>query len=393
MKARQLSPFLLIAALAACGGDEVPVRAEFLMLAGDSTFWVKSAGAGIRTRGSPIQLARYAGSFYELYIGDDDRSFYDAVIVGQRIFRRDLISGDSMVVFEDSTIGAFHEWYAKEHPDDRRLAPNDEPADEPHASATSDVRILSHHGPYLSYEYRADGEIVGSESWHIARRGVIDLRTGRAASLRALVGDSAAGRVLALGRSQFEQAVDSVLASHDERARPAIRAIGDFEFDSGSFALVNVDRAPAIEFVVPGRRGDAEGLTLPLPPIQVPTPPWWSQVAEALPVGKHVSEDEDRWIGEGYTVVARYEGADRARVALIDTLGQEWAVGRVPGPAWRVYRLEAALDSSTRAALERAFDEAALYDEEARTAWAAPSRLAPPAPPARRSRFTIALLQ
>ncbi|HJU89034.1 MAG TPA: hypothetical protein VJ672_06545 [Gemmatimonadaceae bacterium] len=367
--------FLALLGLTACGPDKgPPVRAEFLMLAGDSTFWVKASRDGIKTRGSPIQLARYGGKFYELYVGDDDRSFYDAVIVGQKVFRRDLVSGDSVAVFEDSTIASFENWYAREHPDDRRLAPNDDPADEPHASATSDLRILSHHGPFLSYEYRADGEIIGSESWHIARRGVIDLRTGKPATLRSLVGDTAAVRVLGLGQSYFVAAVDSVLASRDERARPAIRAIGDFVFDSSSFALVNVDRAPAIEFVVPGRRGDAEGLTLPLPPIQVTSPPWWSQVADALPIGKHVSEDEDRWIGTDYTVVARYEGPDRARVALIDTLGQEWHVGRVPSPAWRVYRLESALDSVARTALNRAFDEAALYDAEARTAYASPVR-------------------
>ena len=106
---------LLPALLPACessGGGGPGVSAEFLLLAGDSTFWVKSKGDGerLRTRGSPIQLARYAGKFYELYVGDDDRSYYDAIIVGQRIFRRDLVSGDSVAVFEDSTITAFAEW-------------------------------------------------------------------------------------------------------------------------------------------------------------------------------------------------------------------------------------------------------------------------------------------
>jgi hypothetical protein len=367
--ARSISPLFLLA-LVACRPDLPPApAAEFLLLAGDSTFWVKSSAKGIRVRGSPIQLARFGGKFYELYVGDDDRSYYDGVIVGQRIFRRELISGDSALVFEDSTIAAFEGWYAGAHPDDRKLAPGDEPAEEPHASATSDVRVLSHHGPYLSYEYRADAEVVGSDSWHIVRRGVVDMRSGRDAPLAALVGDSVAARLLRQGHEYFTQAVDSVLASRDERAHPAIRAIGDFEFDSSSFALVNVDRALAVEFVVPGRRGDAEGLTLPLPPIEVPAPAWWREIVQALPVARGASGEEDRWMADGYFVVATYDaGPERARLALIDTAGTRWKVADVPAPAWRLYRLDDDLDSASRSALARAFDEAARYDPESRTA-------------------------
>jgi hypothetical protein len=363
-----LAAWLLV--LAGCRADRVaPVRAEFLLLAGDSTFWVRSGSQGVRVRGSPIQLARYDGTFYELYVGDDDRSHYDGVIIGQRIYRRDLLSGDSAVVFEDSTIASFAEWYAREHPEDRKLAPEEEPAEEPHTSATSDIRILSHHGPYLSFEYRADAEMVGNDGWHIARRGVVDLRNGRSATLAAIVGDSAAGEVLERGRRFFVQAVDSVLSSGDVRANPAIRAIGDFEFDSSSFALVNVNRALAVEFLVPGRRGDAEGLTLPLPLIPVPTPSWWSEISDALPAGQDSAGTEDRWEGKGYRVLARYDlGPDRARVTLVDTAGREWPVARVPAPAWRVFPLDSGVESRLREALSRAFDEAALYDEEARTA-------------------------
>ena len=50
-------------------------RAEFLVAAGDSTYWVRASAEGIRRRGSAIMLARYDGDFYEIYTTDDDRSF------------------------------------------------------------------------------------------------------------------------------------------------------------------------------------------------------------------------------------------------------------------------------------------------------------------------------
>src|SRR5689334_14482050 len=78
-----------------------PPAADFVLAAGDSSFWVTSDHGTVRMRGAPLELARVDGRFYELYVEDDDRSFEDAVLVGQRVYRRDLISGDSLLVYED----------------------------------------------------------------------------------------------------------------------------------------------------------------------------------------------------------------------------------------------------------------------------------------------------
>ncbi len=84
----------------------------------------------------------------------------------------------------------------------------------------------------------------------------------------------------------------------------------------------------------------------------------------------------DRWRHDDFKVVARYDGSlDRARVTLVDSAGREWPVARVPAPAWRIFWLDAGVDSTELRALARAFDEAALYDEEART-----TMRRPPAP-------------
>jgi hypothetical protein len=84
----------LCSALLACGAprpaaDAIPA-ASFLLSAGDSTFWIESDSAGLRVRRSPMLLTEFEGRFYELYLTDLDRSFYDAVILGQQVWRRDV---------------------------------------------------------------------------------------------------------------------------------------------------------------------------------------------------------------------------------------------------------------------------------------------------------------
>src|SRR4051812_26148718 len=109
---RSISP--LVAALALVAGAACrdaapppagsPPAADFVLAAGDSSFWVTSDHGTVRMRGAPLELARVDGRFYEIYVEDDDRSFEDAVLIGQRIYRRDLVSGDSLLVYEDTIV-------------------------------------------------------------------------------------------------------------------------------------------------------------------------------------------------------------------------------------------------------------------------------------------------
>src|SRR3954463_2957590 len=105
---RQLLLLSLLAVLTACGDSAhsappspAPPAAEFVLAAGDSTFWVTSDAKGIRIRGAPINLAQVGGRFFELYVVDNDLSFTNADLVGQSVYRRDLRTGDSTVVFTD----------------------------------------------------------------------------------------------------------------------------------------------------------------------------------------------------------------------------------------------------------------------------------------------------
>ena len=369
---RRYGILLAVASVAAACTREhrgpLPPPAEFLVATGVSTVWVRSGADGVRLRSSPLMLARYGGRFYEVYVVDDDRSYYDAIFVGQRIYRRDLVTGDSALVFEDSVVPDAAHTYGSSHPREQRLHPDEEASESPASNATTDVEILDLHGPFLSYEQHLDLDLAEGGDRHETRRGVVDMRSGRHASVGDLAGDTAATRILHEGRRAFVAALDSVLTARDPRARRAATALGDFEFDSTSFVVASEQRRPTIEFLAPGRRGEAGGLGLPLPPISLGQPAWWADVADGLP---DVSRDStrDRWSRSKYTVEARYDSAGlEATLVLVDSTRREWVGGKLTDAAAQIFWLDAQpLDSLERRGLARAFDEAAMYNENVRT--------------------------
>lgn len=348
-----------------------PPDAEFLFVSGDSTFWVRSDSSGIRVRASSMLLARYDGRFYEVYVADDDRSFYDAVLVGQRVFRRDLSTNDSVTVFDDRTVPDLARTYAASHPRERPLEPDEEAAEHPATIATTEVDLLDIHGPYLSYEYRADVDLPGIPGSHVTRRGVTDLRTGRPSSLADIFGPAAAKEIVRAGIHAREAALDSVRsARHDERARRAELALDRFRFDERSFALTDLEGAPAVSFVVPGEGEWVGGLSLPLEPVSAPLSNWWTEgVRSALPSSIDMNGTA-RWRRSGYEVVARMDSTgDDVSLSIRDRAHREWKLGRMGGPARQIYWLDRPqIDSAQRRSLARAFDESAFYGEEVRTA-------------------------
>jgi hypothetical protein len=369
--------FALLLAAAACQRPHAaPPAGEFLVLAGDSTFWVRTGADGIRARGSPLHLARYRGRYYEVYITDDDRSYTDALIVGQQMYRRDLLSDDSALVFEDTTISHIARWYGRSHPNDHPLDVDDEPEADPHVSAQSELETVAQHGQYLSYEYKADLSVTGSEEWHTARRGVVDLRDARAPTVADIFGTSNGQYILRRGRTLFAQARDSLRATRDSTARDAARAIGDFRFDDASFNIAEVDGEPAVRFYAPGHGARAGGYTLPLPPIPVSAPAWWQDARDGLPATGGASGV--KWLHAGYQIVAKPTGGDSALLSLEDGTGHRWRIADLPALPRRIFWVDSAsTDSATRHALSRAFDEAALYSDEVRVASAHALRARP----------------
>lgn len=343
-----------------------PPRAEFIVAAGDSTYWVRSDGAGVKLRGSPMVLARLDGRFLELYVVDDDRSFENAMFVGQLLFQRDLVSGDSTEIFRDTVVTSLAEAYQRSHPEARRLAPDEDAGEEPAVSATAEVSVLGVHGPFLSIEFHVDTSGAGDESWHMTRHTVVDLRTGKQASLADVLGPGEASTVLVRARKLYQETVDSIRRDRRPAARRAARSITHFRFDATSFALTAPNGTLMIAFSGPGSGTGGEGFVLPMRPIPVTEPSWWLDARTALPTSTR--EREELWSRGSYVVKAKYDTTTRpVWLALVDSAGHEFPVGGVSPPVHRIYWLDRpALDRTQRAALSRAFDEAALYDDAAR---------------------------
>ncbi len=356
--------------LAACTrheADRAP-KAEFIMIAGDSAYWVQNDGRGVKVRGSPLVLARVDGRFEELYVVDEDRSFENALFVGQRLYQRDLITGDSAEIFRDTVVPRLSERYERRNPEARRLAPDEDPGEEPAVSASAEVSVLAVHGPFLSIEYHVDTAGATDDGWHMTRHAVIDLRTSKQVSLSDVVGQEEASSVLTRARRLFRQTLDSVRADARPAAQRAARSIAHFRFDPTSFSLAAPNSTLMIAFSAPGAGTGGEGFTMPMRPLAVHEPAWWAEVREALPSATR--EREERWAAGPYTVKALYDTVSQpATITLIDSTGHEFPVTSVTPPVHRIYWLDRPpIDKVQRSALTRAFDEAAQYDATTRTA-------------------------
>ena len=322
----------------------------------------------MRARGSAILLAEVDGRFHEVYVADDDRSFYNAVFIGQRIYRRDLITGDSAIIYEDSVVPRLARAYGARHPSERRLAPDEEANESPRSMATVEVEVLGLIGPYLSVAYHSDTHLEQGEEYHSTRHGVIDLREGEPTTIARLFGAPAADSIIARGRRAFSSALDSILAAGDTRASRAAESIAGFDFDPSSWALYEESGAPVVAFLVPGHGETADGLALPLQPIPAPALDWWkADVAPTRPDER--SDSVDRWTRNAYSVVARYESSvERTRIAIRDTSGREWQASSFGVPVQRIHWLDSPpIDSVTREGLARAFDESVFYSDDARS--------------------------
>ncbi len=384
---RRWAVSLLLLGAAGCGDAArsastqlAPPAAEFVLAGGDSAFWVTSGGGGVRVKGAPLALARVGGRFFELYVVDVDESFQGADLVGQAVYRRDLRTGDSLLVFRDTLVPHLAREYARLHPADHRIGADEAPDDEPLWRATATLDLGAEHGSFVSYTLHTDVERENEPLWHTSRRGVLDLTRGRPASLADVIGAGADLAAVERRRDDaLRTAVDSVRTRRDERGAKASAMLSHYHLDPASFSITTVEGSPAIAFALPGSgQGDA-GHVLPLAPIRIGEPIWWRDAASSLPVAS-ADGGRDVWRHGSYEVVIRYESTGDARLSLRDSTSREWPLGRVSVPVSRIYWLDhPGLDADTRRALSRAFEEASAYGEGSAIAYvdrAARARLA-----------------
>ncbi len=332
-------------------------------------------------RGAPLVLARYgpgAGRFHEVYVADDDHSYQDALLVGQLVYSRDLITNDSTPVFVDTLVGRLTRAYAGAHADESPLDPDDDVNERPSVEATSDVTLLDVHGPYLSLEYHADTRRRPDPPFHTTWRAVVDLRSGRPVRLDDLVGPTAATRVVDAARRTYAAELASARRSANQLPDIVPLVLAEVRFDPTSFTLAQLRGGPAVAFA--GRlagRHDAPS-TLSLPALPVDSQAWWGEVRPTLPAP--TADGHEQWVRPGYTVRASADTADSVvDVALVDSARRVWPVAQVHAPLRHVFWLDRPrIDSTTRHALQRAFDQAALYDEDVHVArWRVPPAPAP----------------
>jgi hypothetical protein len=365
-----LAIVLALAAGAACGAGKPPAapQAELIVATADSSYWVTSGAHGLRVRGVPMLLARIDGRFREIYVADDDRSYFDAVLVGQRLWSRDLVRGDSVELFADTLVPRFAAAYAKAHPDDTPLTNDDEAAAHPRITVTADLEVIGVHGPYVSYEYRTDMDVTGERTHnadrHTARRAVLDARTGRDVTVAALFGGDAAGRVEREANAEWRMARDSLLALRDGRDRRAQRAVASFAFDPTSFTIESRGGEPRVVYAVPGEVSRGSMSAVELEPRAVPATPWWNELRGELPAGP---DSLLTWTRGGLELRARVsDDSDVAELTLRDSSRAVWRVSAVTAPVWRVLWLDANVSADDRKALKRAFNDASMYSDDSR---------------------------
>ena len=366
------------AVAAACAGKPAAApHTDLIVATADSSYWVTTGPQGLRVRGVPMLLARVDGRFREIYVADDDRSYFDAVFVGLRLWSRDLVRGDSVELFADTVVPRFAKSYAKAHPGDAPLAPDEETADHPRMKVTADLEVLAVHGPYVSFEYRTDAHVASGRNGtdrHTARRGVLDLRTGKAVTVAELFGAEAAGRVEVAANAEWRRARDSLLSLRDGRSRRAQRAVASFAFDPGSFTIGSRDGLPRVRYAVPGEVSGGSLNALELEPREVPAMPWWNELRQELPAGP---DSLLTWKHRGLELRASLSSdGDTARLTLRDSTRHDWRVAAVTAPVWRVLWLDAGVTGDDRKALKRAFNDASMYSDDSRIAMA-PRRAKP----------------
>jgi hypothetical protein len=216
---------LLIPLIGCSLPDPVPPTAEFIVTDASTTYWVRSGPHGISARTSPIILTNADDRFYEVYVGEVTRSYDDAIFIREPIYRRDLLSGDSKLLFEDSRISAWEKSWLRRNPGARLLDPDEDGDEEVTLSATGEAEILAVAGPYVLFDRWATLE---GDDYQQADSGrtAIDIRSGQSISLGSVVRDTVAlgaGAVREENGVRWRHAGYDVLARwDDERSETAV---------------------------------------------------------------------------------------------------------------------------------------------------------------------------
>jgi hypothetical protein len=225
-----------------------PPSAEFLVADGGSTYWVTSGAGGIHARVSPLILTRAGGRYYEVFVAETTRSYQDAIFSAEPIYRRDLVTGDTTLLWEDSKIGAWEKVYLAGNPSAQLLDPDDESDDGDVAlSAMGEAEIVGVVGPYVLYSHRSTIQSAEMEQADTAR-GILDVGLAKSVGVASLVSDTASisgGGVRERDLTRWRHAGYDVLARFDSTRRQSEMMLRDSRRRVWKLGYVN-SRVPRI---------------------------------------------------------------------------------------------------------------------------------------------------
>ena len=179
--------------------------------------------------------------FYEVYVGEVTRSYEDAFFTRQPIYSRDLLTGKKNLLFEDTKIAAWEKAYLTVNPKARLLDPEEEASEDVSVAATGEAEILAVAGPYVLFSRRATLEHDDREQSD-SSRSAIDIRSGAAVPINALVRDAAmlgAGAVREGNGVRWRHGGYEVVAKWDEESAETHVVLRDLRGNEWPLGTVN----------------------------------------------------------------------------------------------------------------------------------------------------------
>lgn len=207
---------------------------------------MKSGPRGVNARTSPLILTTANNRFYEVYVGEETRSYGDAVFTREPIYSRDLLSGRERTLWKEGKVAAWEKDYLKQNPQARLLS-DDEESDDVSVSATGQSDILAVIGPYVLYDRWV---MLERNDYHQAdsSREALDIRSGQPVSLNAVVRDTAilgTGAVRENGSVRWRHSGYDVIARWDDDRGESVVALRDLRGHEWPVAYV-ATRLPRI---------------------------------------------------------------------------------------------------------------------------------------------------
>ncbi len=245
--------------------DRPPPRAEFLLSTAGFDVLGQTGGAGDPRARRAARARRVRRPLLRALHRRRRSLLRRALLVGERLYRRDLITGDSAVVFADTTVPRIAAAYAQAHPDERPLDPDEEGEAESRdfgdrrgrrARRLRSVPVVRVSRRRRGAGHDRRGTRRGAACSIFAPADQLSSATCSATRSRCAIDEHGSAKLRAAARLRRADAPD---AERNGPARAPTRSRGS-HFDERSFTLSNAGGEPGRDIRRSGsRRGRPKG--------------------------------------------------------------------------------------------------------------------------------------